>query len=76
MGAGPAGLTAAWQLTQAGQPVVVWEADPSYVGGISRTVQADRERVGRATDRCRGLEVGELLPRDEAKYFLIDRPES
>ena len=42
MGAGPAGLTAAWQLIQAGRrDVVVWEADPSYVGGISRTVQAE-----------------------------------
>lgn len=41
MGAGPAGLTAAWELNRAGQEVVVWEADPSYVGGISRTVQAN-----------------------------------
>jgi protoporphyrinogen oxidase len=41
MGAGPAGLTAAWQLVRAGREVVVWEADPSYVGGISRTVQAE-----------------------------------
>ncbi len=40
MGAGPAGLTAAWELVRAGRDVVVWEADPSYVGGISRTVQA------------------------------------
>jgi protoporphyrinogen oxidase len=41
MGAGPAGLTAAWELTRAGREVVVWEADPVYVGGISRTVQAE-----------------------------------
>ena len=41
MGAGPAGLTAAWQLSHAGADVVVWEADPEYVGGISRTVQVD-----------------------------------
>jgi protoporphyrinogen oxidase len=41
MGAGPAGLTAAWELVRAGREVVVWEADPSYVGGISRTVQAE-----------------------------------
>jgi protoporphyrinogen oxidase len=40
MGAGPAGLTAAWQLFRAGRNVIVWEADPSYVGGISRTVLA------------------------------------
>src|ERR1700761_1520660 len=41
MGAGPAGLTAAWELRKAGEQVVVWEADPVYVGGISRTVQAN-----------------------------------
>ena len=41
MGAGPAGLTAAWELVRAGHEVVVWEADPHYVGGISRTVQAE-----------------------------------
>src|SRR5476651_1812269 len=41
MGAGPAGLTAAWELVRAGHEVVVWEADTNYVGGISRTVQAE-----------------------------------
>src|SRR5882757_1222756 len=41
MGGGPAGLTAAWELVRAGQEVVVWEADPTYVGGLSRTVQAE-----------------------------------
>jgi len=38
VGAGPAGLTAAYELAKHGQPVVVLEADPEYVGGISRTV--------------------------------------
>lgn len=37
IGAGPAGLTAAYQLAKAGQEVVIFEADPHYVGGISRT---------------------------------------
>lgn len=37
IGAGPAGLTAAYQLAKAGQDVVIFEADPQYVGGISRT---------------------------------------
>ena len=37
-GAGPAGLTAAYELAKKGQPVVVLESDPEYVGGISRTV--------------------------------------
>jgi protoporphyrinogen oxidase len=39
IGAGPAGLTAAYQLTKAGVPTTVIEADPVYVGGISRTVE-------------------------------------
>jgi protoporphyrinogen oxidase len=37
IGAGPAGLTAAYQLAKAGQEVTVFEADAQYVGGISRT---------------------------------------
>jgi protoporphyrinogen oxidase len=45
MGAGPAGLTAAWELVRAGREIVVWEADPNYVGGISRTVQAEGYRI-------------------------------
>jgi protoporphyrinogen oxidase len=39
VGAGPAGLTAAYELSKAGEPVVVLESNPEYVGGISRTVQ-------------------------------------
>ena len=38
VGAGPAGLTAAYELTKQGQTVIVLESDPEYVGGISRTV--------------------------------------
>ncbi|MEX1176914.1 MAG: NAD(P)/FAD-dependent oxidoreductase [Nitriliruptor sp.] len=37
VGAGPAGLTAAWVLTREGVDVEVLEADPDKVGGISRT---------------------------------------
>ena len=38
IGAGPAGLTAAYSLAKQGRDVLVVEQDPTYVGGISRTV--------------------------------------
>jgi protoporphyrinogen oxidase len=38
IGAGPAGLTAAYCLTKEARSVLVIERDPVYVGGISRTV--------------------------------------
>src|SRR6516165_1793790 len=38
-GGGPAGLTAAYELSKHGRPCVVLEADPRLVGGISRTDQ-------------------------------------
>jgi len=38
IGAGPAGLTTAYDLTKAGRSVAIVERDPVYVGGISRTV--------------------------------------
>ena len=41
IGAGPAGLTAAYLLGKAGYSVTVIERDPTYVGGISRTVEHD-----------------------------------
>ncbi|MER7889797.1 NAD(P)/FAD-dependent oxidoreductase [Micromonospora sp. NPDC094482] len=40
IGAGPAGLTAAYELLRRGEPVRVFEAD-EVVGGISRTVERD-----------------------------------
>src|SRR5262249_3926001 len=39
IGAGPAGLTAAYCLSREGRSVLVIEKDPLYVGGISRTVR-------------------------------------
>lgn len=38
IGAGPAGLTASYLLAKSGLRPEIWEADPLYVGGISRTV--------------------------------------
>ncbi len=37
IGAGPAGLTAAYLLSKQGIDVTVLERNPDYVGGISRT---------------------------------------
>jgi protoporphyrinogen oxidase len=39
IGAGPAGLAAAYLLAKNGREVCVLEADPRYVGGISKTVE-------------------------------------
>jgi protoporphyrinogen oxidase len=39
IGAGPAGLTAAYCLTKEKSSVLIVEKDPIYVGGISRTVR-------------------------------------
>lgn len=44
IGAGPAGLTAAYLLTKAGLAVTVIEQDAHYVGGISRTVEHEGYR--------------------------------
>lgn len=62
MGAGPAGLTAAWQLSRAGQPVVVWESDQEYVGGIARTVEREGYRfdIGGHRFFSKSAEVNEV----------------
>jgi protoporphyrinogen oxidase len=48
VGAGPAGLTAAFEAQRNGFEVTVLEKDPVYVGGISRTVrhQGNRFDIG------------------------------
>ena len=38
IGAGPTGLTAAWELVRAGHKVTVFERDPKDVGGLARTL--------------------------------------
>ena len=75
IGAGPGGLTAAYLLTKRGLPVLVLEADPKYVGGISRTEERDGFRfdIGGHRFFSKSQEVTdlwkELLPDD-----LIERP--
>ncbi len=44
VGAGPAGLTAAFEAARLGWKVTVVERDPEYVGGIARTVRANGYR--------------------------------
>jgi protoporphyrinogen oxidase len=39
MGAGPAGLTAAYELFKHAVPVTILEKDPNQVGGLARTVE-------------------------------------
>ena len=39
LGAGPAGLTAAYELRRHRVPITVIERDPRYVGGIARTIE-------------------------------------
>lgn len=70
MGAGPAGLTAAWELVQKNYPVTVWEADPRFVGGIARTVEQEGYRfdIGGHRFFSKSAEVNEvwrkILPAD------------
>lgn len=46
IGAGPAGLTAAYELVQRSEmKPVIYEMDPEYVGGISRTVNYKGNRI-------------------------------
>jgi protoporphyrinogen oxidase len=77
VGAGPAGLTAAYELSKRAQTVVVLESDSEYVGGLSRTVQYHGYRfdIGghRFFSRSREVEDlwAEILGPD-----LLERPRS
>jgi protoporphyrinogen oxidase len=77
IGAGPAGLTAAYQLCKANAGVTVLEADPVYVGGISRTVKYKGFHfdIGGHRFFSKSQEVEdfwtEILPDD-----MLDRPRS
>ena len=65
-GGGPAGLTAAYELTKHGQSCVVLEADPRMVGGISRTDQYKGYRfdIGGHRFFSKSDEVNRALARD------------
>lgn len=77
IGAGPAGLTAAYLLSKQGCAVQVLESDPEYVGGISRTVRYNGchfdiggHRFFSKSQRVEDFWT-EILPQD-----LLDRPRS
>ncbi|MFL5815093.1 MAG: NAD(P)/FAD-dependent oxidoreductase [Bdellovibrionia bacterium] len=77
IGAGPAGLTAAYLLSKEGVRVTVLEADPQYVGGISKTVKQDGFHfdIGGHRFFSKSQEVeafwNEILPDD-----MLERPRS
>jgi len=77
IGAGPAGLTAAYQLCKEKIKVTVIEADPKYVGGIARTASYKGYHfdIGGHRFFSKSKEVEdlwtELLPND-----LLERPRS
>ena len=77
VGAGPAGLTAAYKLSQAGAPVIVLESDPEYVGGISRTVNYKNFRfdIGGHRFFSKSREVEDLWT-EVAGSDMLDRPRS
>lgn len=77
IGAGPAGLTAAYVLAKNGRRVSVLESDPEYVGGISRTVRYKGFHfdIGGHRFFSKAKEIEnlwtEILPDD-----MLDRPRS
>ena len=77
VGAGPAGLTAAYELSKQHAPVVVLESDPQYVGGISRTVnyKGFRFDIGGHRFFSKSREVEEFWT-EIAGEDMLDRPRS
>src|SRR5271168_2814223 len=77
VGAGPAGLTAAYELSKQQAPVVVLESDSEYVGGISRTVnyKGFRFDIGGHRFFSKSREVEDFWTEIDGENML-DRPRS
>ena len=77
IGAGPAGLTAAYELSKQRQSVLVLESDPNYVGGISRTVEYHGYRfdIGGHRFFSKSKEVEDLWT-EILGVDMLDRPRS
>ena len=77
IGAGPAGLTASYELSKQRAPVVILESDPEYVGGISRTVNYNNFRfdIGGHRFFSKSREVEDLWT-EIAGEDMLDRPRS
>ena len=77
VGAGPAGLTAAYELSKQKAPVIVLESDPQYVGGISRTVKYKNFRfdIGGHRFFSKSREVEDFWT-EIAGEDMLDRPRS
>lgn len=79
VGAGPAGLTAAWELSQAGHAVTVLEQDPQNVGGLAKTLhyKAFRFDIGAHRFYSKNPEISQWwnarLPGDFIKVKRLTR---
>jgi protoporphyrinogen oxidase len=77
IGAGPAGLTAAYELRKRNASVAVLESDPAYVGGLARTVNYKNFRfdIGGHRFFSKSREVEDLWT-EIASDNMLHRPRS
>src|SRR3989304_7258972 len=75
VGAGPAGLTAAYELTDHGFKAVVLEKDPKYVCGLARTInyKGFRFDIGGHRLFSKNKEIEDLWKKILGKDFLVKK---